>query len=133
MGLVYERPQHVGRSVLVGQRERQHAVITPAEAARKRRQRHQLERGDAEIGEVAQVGNGGLEGTRLGERADVHLVEDVPRDPGRGEGRSLPLEAVRVDHLRVRLGALGLASRGRIGVALRASACEIGRASPRGE
>ena len=80
---VDERLELVGRAVRALRRERQHAVVAPVARAGRLRERHQLDRGDAERGELVEPLRGRGVGALRRERADVQLVEHdlVPRPP----------------------------------------------------
>ena len=53
----------------------QHAVVTPAVGAVERVDRHQFDEVDAEVHQVVQLVDGGVESTRFGERAGVQFVD----------------------------------------------------------
>src|SRR6267142_6470175 len=52
-------------------------VVTPVSRAGELRDRHKLDRGDAELGEIIEIGGERGERSRRGETADVKLVDDV--------------------------------------------------------
>ncbi len=72
---VDERLHFVGRAVRRVGREWQHPVVAPVAAAGEIGERHQLDRGDAELGQVLQPLGSGDEGAFGGEGADVELVD----------------------------------------------------------
>src|SRR6266850_3655295 len=53
------------------------AVVTPVSRAGELRDRHKLDRGDAELAEIIEIGSERGERSRRGETADVKLVDDV--------------------------------------------------------
>ena len=71
---VHEAVQPVGAPVRLVHRVQADAVVAPAAAARKRRDRHQLDHVDAQVGQMLQVRDGGIEGAFDSEGADVQLV-----------------------------------------------------------
>jgi hypothetical protein len=113
---VDEALEGVRAAVVPGGGEDVDAVITPAAIAGPLRDGHEFQVGDAEVREVGQALNGGVEGASLGEGADVELVDD-----GATEGRSLPgfilpLVGVLIVELRGRVDAVGLGHAARIGI-----------------
>jgi hypothetical protein len=104
-----------GRAVARVRRERQHAVVAPAALAGEVADRHQLERGDAEVGEVVEPVERGGERAARGEGADVQLVHDRlgPR-PSR-PAVVVPLVVERIDHPARRVHVVRVPARRRIG------------------
>ena len=74
------------------------AVVAPAVAARELRDRHDLDRGDAELRQAREVLDRGVEGALGRERADVQLVEDEVLRRHAAPARVRPGEGPRVDH-----------------------------------
>jgi hypothetical protein len=74
------------------------AVVAPAVAAGELADRHQLDGGDPQLPQLAQVRDDRLEGAFGGERADVQLVEDEVVDGGRHPLPVRPLEGAGIDH-----------------------------------
>ena len=76
VGRVHQTAQPLGAAVAaVGSVERD-PVVAPVAAPGKFRHRHDLERGHAEVEQVGQPGDGGVEGPRRREGTHVELVED---------------------------------------------------------
>ena len=92
------------------------AVVAPAALAGEGGDRHHLDRGDAELAQAGEVGDRAVEGARVAEAADVHLVDDEVLG-GDARRRRRPLERRRVDHLRGAAQAAGLEARARVGTA----------------
>ena len=93
-GLEVLRPS-VGR---IG-REKVDAVVAPIATAREIGDRHQLDRGDAELDEIVQLVDGRAERAFGRERPDVQLVDDRLL-PGAAAPRPVaPLVGARIDHL----------------------------------
>jgi len=91
------------------------AVVAPAARTRELGYGHQLDRGDPDLGELAQVRDRAVERPLARERADVQLVEHLI-----GERRGLkdaigPVEARRVEHARAPAQSAGLPARARVG------------------
>ena len=76
MGGVDEAGQGLGASVGLVDRPQSHSVIAPARLAGKGCQRHELDDVDAQLSQVAQPGDGAVQGALGGERAHVELVDD---------------------------------------------------------
>ena len=72
---VDEAREPVRAAVGAVRREGEHAVVAPAALAREGRDRHQLDRGHAELGELRQARGGRVERALGRERADVQLVD----------------------------------------------------------
>src|SRR5260370_1047063 len=81
VGAVDEAAEVVRGAVQPGRGEQVHAVVAPAEAAGEVGDGHDLEDGDAEVGEVGQGALGGRPGALRREGADVQLVEDLVPPP----------------------------------------------------
>ena len=111
----------IGRAVAVLGRKRQHAVVAPIVFAARVGERHELDRGNTEITKIVQLPRGGREGSCLGERADVQLVDDglVPR-PAAPVAVG-PRKRGRVDHLARCVHVLRIEARRRIGNPQRAA------------
>ena len=95
-----KRLEVVGRAVGGVGRERQHAVVAPAALPGKVGQRHQLDRGDAERGQVGQALDRAAAKVPSGvKRADMQLVDHrlVPRPAA--PAVVAPVEGARVDDL----------------------------------
>jgi len=127
-----ERFQVLGAPVPALGRERQHAVVPPAPAAGEVGERHQLERGDTEVGEVIEPCRGCRQRALRRERADVQLVEDQGLPRVAAPGRVGPLEPPGVHDLAGAVHVPGLEARGRIGHAQGAvDAIVVARATAR--
>ena len=114
MAGIHESPQTVGTAVAVLCRERGDAVVAPVSGAGKLGDRHELDRGDAQVAQRRQLVHDAVEGAGGGERPDVQLVE---HEVGHGRGPEAvvgPVEAV-VDDRRRPVDAVGLPARGGVG------------------
>ncbi len=114
VGAVDQRLELLGRAVRGLRGERKHAVVAPVARAGRLRERHQLDRGDAELDQrVEPRERAGIRpfGT---ERPDVQLVDDdlVPRA---AVPRRLPGVRRGVDDRARRVDAVGLEARGGVG------------------
>ena len=96
------------------------AVVAPVARAGKLGDRHELERGDAEVRQRREVGDDRLEGAGGREGADVDLIEDQVGEVAAPELLVRPHETARVHDDRRAVDALGLPARGRIGPVPRA-------------
>ena len=76
VGGVDQPLQAVGPAVGLVRGPEVDAVVAPAAAAREVGDRHQLDRGDAQLGELGQVRDDRVERAVLRERPDVQLVDD---------------------------------------------------------
>ena len=113
--LVDQRLEVVGAAVGPGRRVGQDAVVAPVARARPLGDRHQLDRGDAELGEVGEASPRAGEGALRAEGADVQLVEHRLGPGPAAPLRVPPRVAARVDDQRGAVHGLGLAARGRVG------------------
>ena len=93
-------------------REQVHAVVAPVPRSRELGDRHQLDRRDAQVHQLREMGDDRLEGAGAGERSDVELVEDDVRELVAPERLVGPGERPRIDHHRRSVHALGLEARG---------------------
>ena len=115
MGGVDEARERLGAAVGRLRRAQVDAVVAPAARARELGDRHQLDGGDAELGERRQVRDRAVERALGGERADVQLVEHLRAERGGVERLVGPRERGRVDHARRPAQAVGLPARRRVG------------------
>ncbi len=111
---IHELPQAAGPAVALLHREGISPVVAPIARAGKLCDRHELERRDSEIDEVAQPLHDPAKISRTREGTDVHLVNDVrrkgkPFPPMVGPGK------LARDHLRWTVYPLRLQSRSRVG------------------
>ncbi len=115
VGPVDERLEVLGRAIGMVRRVVQHAVIAPAARAGKIRDGHQLDRRDAEIGQLLELPRQGREGAFGRRRADMRLVDHrlFPRPPL--PVAVLPGIAPRIENLARPVDVVGLEARGRIG------------------
>ena len=112
VGRIDETRQRFGAAVGGMRREVVEAVVAPVPVPGERRDGHQLDRGDAEVAQPAQVRDHAVEGSLVGERADMQLVEDeLLQLQVRSAG---DLEGSRVDHARRPAHTLRLETRARI-------------------
>jgi hypothetical protein len=104
-----------GRAVKPRGRVEAHAVVAPAELADEVGDRHDLDDGDPEIGEVVEPRHGGGEGAFGRVRADVHLVDHLARQLHALPVPVVPGEGGRVDDARRAVRPGRLIARRRIG------------------
>ena len=109
---VDQRLEIVGRAVAAVRRKRQHAVVAPIARAGKFRDRHQLDGGDAELGEPRQFARHAGEAA---EQAGMQFVDDrfVP-GPAAPSGMP-PAIGDGIDHDARAVDVAGLGARGRVG------------------
>ena len=74
---VDQGPEIVWIAIEPSGRKQIDAVVAPPKSAGEVGDRHDLENGDAKIGELGQLGDGRPIGAFLGERADMHFIERV--------------------------------------------------------
>ena len=111
-----KRRKSSGVAVEVTGREQIDAVVAPPAAAGELRDRHHLDRGDAEVGERRQMIERRQPGAFVGEGADVHLVQHLPFERATpGHPASVQVNAARIDDLRRPVRAERLEARGGIG------------------
>ena len=110
-----ERLERSGTAVSALGCEGEHAVVTPAPASRKITERHELDGGDSESGQVIEARRRGVERPLGREGSDVELVENqlLPRAPP--PSAVGPLEGLRIDHLARPVDVVRLKARGRVG------------------
>src|SRR5215472_18026438 len=89
-----------GSTVKVGWREQTDAIVSPAEPTRKIRDWHQLDAGNAELGESRKLARGSTPAAFPSECAYVHFVDDevLPRDAAPGPVG--PSDFAGIDNLR---------------------------------
>ena len=114
-----EGAQIVGRPVGAGRREEVHAVVAPPEVTREVRDRHHLDHA-ADAPQPLERRGGRPPRALPGERADVHLVEDLPLDRDALPCAVGPAVPGRIDDLRRAMGPFGLIARRRVRVELAA-------------
>ena len=107
--------QIVGSAVARIGREGEHAVVAPVATPRKIGDRHQLDRGHAEIRQIGQALDRRAKGTSGRESADVQLVDDrlVPRPAG--PVAIVPFEHRGIDHFARAVRIVGIRARRRVG------------------
>ena len=76
VGGVDEAHQGLGAPVCLVDGPQAHPVVTPSGSAREGCQRHEFDDVDAQLSQVAQPGDGAVQGALGGERAHVELVDD---------------------------------------------------------
>ena len=76
----------------------QNAVVTPSPASREVGQRQELDRGDAEIGQMVQLAADAVIGALVGEAADVEFIQDGLFPRAAAPIRVPPFVAFRIDH-----------------------------------
>src|SRR2546427_5213266 len=92
----------------MGWREKIDAVIAPAKLSRKIRDRHHLDYSDADARQLCQLIRGGAPCSFLGERADVHLVDDFAFQFLSGPFCVRPLELRWIDNAGRAVWSIGL-------------------------
>ena len=93
------------------------AVVAPAVVAGELADRHELDVGDAQLGQRRQTRGGRLEGALLREGADMQLVEDGVAQRRDAEAAVRPREGAGVDDARRAAQTRRLPARSRVGVA----------------
>jgi len=116
VGAVDEPAQVVGRAVVVARREQVDAVVAPVVAAGELGDRHELERRDPDVGEVAQPLGRGAPRSLGRERAHMELVEHVALRGDPGPPCVGPRERRGIDDLRRPERPFGLVARRGVGV-----------------
>ena len=113
---VDQRAQVVRRAVGAGRRVEEHAVVAPVPAARKIRQRHDLDGRRPEVDQHVEFVDGRTERSLRREGSDVQFVDDqfVERNGGPFVG-VLPGVLTAFHHLRWPVNSLRLIARHRIG------------------
>ena len=101
----------VGRIRRIGQ----DAVVAPVPPARKIADRHDLDRGDAELDEMVELVDRGAERALGREGADMQFVENRLVPGPAAPPRIGPAIGRRVDHLARSVDIVGLIARRRIG------------------
>jgi hypothetical protein len=81
VGLVHETAEVIGLAVEARGCKEIDAVVSPAEAAGELRDRHQLDAGDAELGQLLQLARRCRPRSLAREGADMHLIDDLPCHP----------------------------------------------------
>ena len=111
---VHEAGEAGGPAVRAVRARQEDAVVAPPVAAGELGDRHDLDRGDTELGERAEARDDAVEGAFGAERADVQLVDDEVAQRGRrrqlGDG-----ERARVDDARRAAQAVRLVAAARVG------------------
>ena len=115
MRAVDEALERVVIAVHVIGREQLHAVVAPVPAARALRHRHDFEHRDAELAQVRELFDRGVERAGRRERADVHLVDHLAVQPRAAPLRVAPFEGAGIDDQRRAVHALRLKARAGIG------------------
>ena len=113
--LDHETLEVLGCAVRRVGRERQHAVVAPAARAHEIRDRHDLDRGDSQVGQVIELVDGREERARAREGAEVQLVHDGLAPRTAAPAVVAPLEGARIDERARCLRVARIAARGRIG------------------
>ena len=90
------------------------AVVAPTAGAGELGDRHQLDRGDPELRQLREVGDGAGERPLLAEGADVQLVDDQVGQQGRDEAVGGAGQRPRVEQTRRPPQPLGLPARARV-------------------
>src|SRR6478752_8932472 len=112
---IHERAKIVRSPVQMRRREQVDAVVAPSEASGELADRHDLDRRDTDVGEVAQPVDRRGEGSFAREGADVQFVKNLVRQMNALPAIVVPNEGRRVDHYRSAVWSLRLKTRCRIG------------------
>lgn len=110
---VHQTPEPVRSAVRALCRVGADAVIPPVARAGKLRDRHELDRRDAQVAQLVQLRDRGVERALGRERADVQLIDHITMQRKTDPLFGLPLEFARHD-LRRPVHALRLGARGGI-------------------
>src|SRR4051795_2560649 len=100
-------------------------VVAPAPLARKGRDRHQLDRGHAELAQAAQPRHDAVERPLLAERADMQLVDHEVVERHAVPAVVAPREGAGIEDARRAVHALGLPARARVGPLLTVDGEEV--------
>ena len=109
---VDESAQVVGTPVGARRREQRDAVVAPVPASGEIRERHQLDRGDAEVAKDRQLLDRAAKRPCRRERADVQFVDGGPPGIEPGPVRIGPAIHRGIDHFRPAVNAVGLEAAG---------------------
>ncbi len=120
-----QRLEVFGPAVARIRRKGQHAVIAPIPRAGEIGERHQLDRGDAEIPQPVELGHRRTIGSRARERAEMQLVNDGFAPRPAAPGFVAPFERVRRHELARAMDVLRLKARRGIGHGLLAVDDEV--------
>ncbi len=123
---VDEPLERVRAAVVLGDRVPAHPVVAPVARAVDGVEREHLDEVDAQLGHVVEARDGGVEGARVGERADVQLVEHAARHLLPGPGAVGPEEGLLVVQLRGPVHPVGLAAGARVGQRRRVVVEQVG-------
>jgi hypothetical protein len=110
MRCVHEPAEVIGMSVQSGRGKQVDTVVSPAEASGEIGHRHDLEQGDAQFLQLRELPARRLPGPLLGEGADVHFVDDLPRHAGPGPVSIGPFKGLRQNNQGGAEGPVGLKS-----------------------
>ena len=116
VGGVDECAHVVGRAVEARRREKMKNVVAPPEAPAEFAHRHDLEDAHPELRKPRQLARRGRPRAFRRERADMHLVEDLPSPANAGPVRIAPGVAAGIDDFRRPVVSLRLVSRSGIRV-----------------
>src|SRR5262245_41759704 len=114
MRFVYETTEVVRLTVSARGSKEVDPVIAPAPRAGEVGDRHQLDGGDPELGEVREPLGDTLKGTLRRERAHVQFVENQVLCRNTAPGLVCPREGTRIDDPRPTMNPLRLKPRGRV-------------------
>ena len=130
---VHEAAQPLRTAVGRLRRIEVNAVVTPVARARELGDRHELQRGDPQVGQPREMRDDGFEGARGRGGAHVELVEDEVHARAAPEALVRPRKACRIDHDRRSVHTLRLPVRHGIGsVALAVEAVLVARSGHEG-
>ena len=96
-------------------RKRQHAIVAPVALTRKIGDRHQFQRGDAEVHQIIELGLDGRESTFGGKTADVQFVDDRFFPGPAAPLRIRPFECAWINHHAGTMNVIRVPARSRIG------------------
>src|SRR5215471_8236792 len=108
MRFVDEAAEIVWPAIQMTRSEKIGRIVAPAKLPGELRDRHQLDRRDAQLGKLGQLAAGRIPRARMRERPDVHLVERLPGNWKATPTSIAPGELVRIDDFRRAVWALGL-------------------------
>ena len=114
---VHEPAKIVRVPVQMRWREHMHAVVAPSKPPRELCDGHYLEDRNSSFGKMGKLGGSAGPAALFGERADMHLVDDLTLERDALPRRISPQECARIHNLRGEMRTLGLKSRCRIGEA----------------
>ena len=123
-----QRFQFLRAAIARARRKPLHAVIAPIMPPGKFRDRHQFDRGDAELGEAVEMRDRAGEIAGLGECAEMQFIDHDLMPRAAAPPDIAPLIGAGIDHLADSVHAIGLMARRRIGINGAIDAVTVARA-----